>query len=124
LVIEIAIVRPGPIQGDMVHPYLRRRDGIESVEYPSDAVKSVLERTLGVPIFQEQVMQLAVVAAGFTPGKADQLRRSMASWRRNGSLQQFEDKLKSGMTRNGYSLEFADAIYRQILGFGEYGFPE
>jgi len=124
LVIEVAIVRPGPIQGGMVHPYLRRRRGVEPVAYPSPEVKKVLERTLGVPIFQEQVMQLAVVAADFTPGEADRLRRSMAAWRRSGSLQQFEDKLKSGMTRNGYSLEFADAIYRQILGFGEYGFPE
>src|SRR5712692_2931944 len=124
LVIEVAIVRPGPIQGGMVHPYLRRRRGVEPVAYPSLEVKKVLERTLGVPIFQEQVMQLAIVAADFTPGEADRLRRSMAAWRRSGSLQQFEDKLKSGMTRNGYSLEFADAIYRQILGFGEYGFPE
>jgi error-prone DNA polymerase len=124
LVIEVAIVRPGPIQGGMVHPYLRRRRGVEPVAYPSPEVKKVLERTLGVPIFQEQVMQLAVVAADFTPGDADRLRRSMAAWRRSGSLQQFEDKLKSGMTRNGYSQEFADAIYRQILGFGEYGFPE
>jgi len=123
-VIEVAIVRPGPIQGGMVHPYLRRRRGVEPVAYPSLEVKKVLERTLGVPIFQEQVMQLAIVAADFTPGDADRLRRSMAAWRRSGSLQQFEDKLKSGMTRNGYSLEFADAIYRQILGFGEYGFPE
>src|SRR5206468_12130385 len=124
LVIEIAIVRPGPIQGDMVHPYLQRRDGIESVEYPSDAVKSVLERTLGVPIFQEQVMQLAVVAAGFTPGKADQLRRSMAAWRRKGGLEPFHKKLMDGMRKNGISAEFAERIYRQILGFGEYGFPE
>ncbi|HEY6721847.1 MAG TPA: error-prone DNA polymerase [Burkholderiales bacterium] len=124
LVIEIAIVRPGPIQGDMVHPYLRRRDGIEPVEYPSDAVKSVLERTLGVPIFQEQVMQLAVVAAGFTPGKADQLRRSMASWRRNGEIERFREPLIGGMLERGYTREFAERIYSQILGFGEYGFPE
>src|SRR6266581_8613150 len=124
LVIEIAIVRPGPIQGDMVHPYLRRRDGIESVEYPSDAVKSVLERTLGVPIFQEQVMQLAVVAAGFTPGKADQLRRSMASWRRNGDIERFREPLINGMLERHYTREFAERIYSQILGFGEYGFPE
>jgi len=103
LVIEIAIVRPGPIQGDMVHPYLRRRDGIEPVEYPSDAVKSVLERTLGVPIFQEQVMQLAVVAAGFTPGKADQLRRSMASWRRNGDIERFREPLIDGMLERHYT---------------------
>ena len=124
LVIEVAIVRPGPIQGGMVHPYLRRRRGLEPVVYPSPEVKRVLERTLGVPIFQEQVMELAMVAAGFTPGEADRLRRSMAAWRRSGNLDQFEAKLKSGMQRNGYSAEFADSIYRQILGFGEYGFPE
>src|SRR6266567_4651675 len=100
LVIEIAIVRPGPIQGDMVHPYLRRRDGIEAVEYPSNAVKSVLERTLGVPIFQEQVMQLAVVAAGFTPGESDQLRRSMAAWKRKGGLEHLERRLLDGMRAN------------------------
>jgi error-prone DNA polymerase len=124
LVIEVAIVRPGPIQGGMVHPYLRRRRGQEPVAYPSESVKRVLERTLGVPIFQEQVMELAMVAAGFTPGEADRLRRSMAAWKRRGGLQHFEDKLKRGMARNGYSAEFADSIYRQILGFGEYGFPE
>jgi error-prone DNA polymerase len=124
LVIEIAIVRPGPIQGDMVHPYLRRRQGLEPVDYPSEAVKSVLERTLGVPIFQEQVMQLAMVAAGFTPGEADQLRRAMASWRRKGGLEPFRDKLMRGMRERGYPEEFAERIYRQILGFGEYGFPE
>jgi len=124
LVIEIAIVRPGPIQGDMVHPYLKRRQNPDLVEYPSDEVKAVLERTLGVPIFQEQVMQLAVVAAGFTPGEADQLRRSMAAWRRRGGLEPFERRLKDGMKARGYSEEFADRIYRQILGFGEYGFPE
>ncbi len=124
LVIEIAIVRPGPIQGDMVHPYLRRRQGLESVEYPSEAVKSVLERTLGVPIFQEQVMQLAVVAAGFTPGEADRLRRAMASWRRKGGLEPFREKLMEGMRRNGYPPQFAERIYHQVLGFGEYGFPE
>ena len=124
LVIEVAIVRPGPIQGGMVHPYLRRRRGLEAVVYPSSQVKKVLERTLGVPIFQEQVMELAMVAAGFTPGEADQLRRSMAAWRRSGSLDRFEEKLKRGMRANGYSAEFAESIYRQILGFGEYGFPE
>jgi error-prone DNA polymerase len=124
LVIEVAIVRPGPIQGGMVHPYLRRRRGLEPVTYPSSEVKRVLERTLGVPIFQEQVMELAMVAAGFTPGEADRLRRSMAAWRRSGNLDQFEEKLKAGMRGNGYSAEFADSIYRQILGFGEYGFPE
>ncbi|HSD53811.1 MAG TPA: OB-fold nucleic acid binding domain-containing protein, partial [Burkholderiales bacterium] len=124
LVIEVAIVRPGPIQGGMVHPYLRRRNGEEAVHYPSDAVKGVLERTLGVPIFQEQVMSLAVVAAGFTPGEADALRRAMAAWRRKGGLEPFEQRLKDGMRERGYPDEFADQIYRQILGFGEYGFPE
>jgi error-prone DNA polymerase len=124
LVIEVAIVRPGPIQGGMVHPYLRRRNGEEPVVYPSEAVKSVLERTLGVPIFQEQVMSLAVVAAGFTPGEADKLRRAMAAWRRKGGLEPFEKRLKDGMRERGYADEFADQIYRQILGFGEYGFPE
>jgi error-prone DNA polymerase len=124
IVVEVAIVRPGPIQGGMVHPYLRRRQGIEPVSYPSEAVKKVLERTLGVPIFQEQVMQLAVVAAGFTPGEADRLRRAMAAWKRKGGLQPFEQRLKDGMRERGYAPEFADQIYRQILGFGEYGFPE
>jgi error-prone DNA polymerase len=124
LVIEVAIVRPGPIQGGMVHPYLRRRAGLEPVSYPSEAVRAVLERTLGVPIFQEQVMSLAVVAAGFTPGEADRLRRAMAAWRRKGGLEPFERRLKDGMRARGYTEEFADQIYRQILGFGEYGFPE
>jgi error-prone DNA polymerase len=124
LVIEVAIVRPGPIQGGMVHPYLRRRRGLEPVVYPSEAVERVLSRTLGVPIFQEQVMELAMVAAGFTPGEADRLRRSMAAWKKKGGLEHFEQRLKSGMKQNGYPPQFADAIYRQILGFGEYGFPE
>ena len=124
LVIEVAIVRPGPIQGDMVHPYLLRRDGLEKFSYPSEAVRGVLERTLGVPLFQEQVMRLAEVAAGFTPGEADQLRRAMAAWKRKGGLGPFERKLKDGLYRNGYSPEYADRIFRQILGFGEYGFPE
>src|SRR5213592_140215 len=124
LVIEIAIVRPGPIQGDTVHPYLRRRAGTEPIDYPNEAVRKVLERTCGVPIFQEQVMQLAVVAAGFTPGEADQLRRAMAAWRRKGGLEPFHKKLMDGMRKNGISAEFAERIYRQILGFGEYGFPE
>jgi error-prone DNA polymerase len=124
LVIEVAIVRPGPIQGGMVHPYLKRRQGQEPVAYPSDAVKGVLERTLGVPIFQEQVMQLAIVAAGFTPGEADRLRRSMAAWKRKGGLQQFEQRLVEGMGTRGYAPAFAQQVYRQILGFGEYGFPE
>jgi error-prone DNA polymerase len=124
LVIEVAIVRPGPIQGDMVHPYLRRRDKKEPVDYPNEAVKKVLERTLGVPIFQEQVMELAVVAAGFTPGEADRLRRAMAAWRRKGGLEPFRQKLVDGMRKNAIPEEFAERIYRQILGFGEYGFPE
>ncbi len=124
LVIEVAIVRPGPIQGGMVHPYLRRRQGLEPVTYPSEEVKQVLERTLGVPIFQEQVMQLAMVAAGFTPGEADRLRRSMAAWKRKGGLEHFEQRLIRGMLERGYRREFAESIYRQILGFGEYGFPE
>ena len=124
LVIEVAIIRPGPIQGDMVHPYLRRRNGEEAVDYPSEAVKDVLQRTLGVPIFQEQVMQLAVVAAGFTPGEADQLRRAMAAWKRRGGLGPFEEKLITGMRERGYAEGFARQIFRQIEGFGEYGFPE
>jgi error-prone DNA polymerase len=124
LVIEIAIIRPGPIQGDMVHPYLRRREGLERVDYPSAAVEKVLERTLGVPLFQEQVMQLAIVAADFTPGEADQLRRAMAAWKRRGGLEPFEAKLKSRMRAKGYSEEFANRIFQQILGFGDYGFPQ
>jgi error-prone DNA polymerase len=124
LVIEVAIIRPGPIQGDMVHPYLRRRSGEEAVEYPSEEVREVLQRTLGVPIFQEQVMQLAVVAAGFTPGEADRLRRAMAAWKRRGGLGPFEERLIRGMQERGYKEDFARQIFQQILGFGEYGFPE
>jgi error-prone DNA polymerase len=124
LVIEVAIIRPGPIQGDMVHPYLRRRAGEEQVTYPSKAVEQVLERTLGVPIFQEQVMQLAIVAAGFSPGEADQLRRAMAAWRRNGELEKFEQRLIRGMIERGYNEDFAQRLFSQIKGFGEYGFPE
>ncbi len=124
LVIEVAIVRPGPIQGDMVHPYLRRRNGDEPINYPSTDVKAVLKRTLGVPIFQEQVMKLAEVAAGFAPDEADQLRRSMAAWRRKGGLGHFEQRLHDGMRERGYSKEFIQRIFRQIQGFGEYGFPE
>jgi error-prone DNA polymerase len=124
LVVEVAIVRPGPIQGDMVHPYLRRRANKEKVDYPSPEVAAVLERTLGVPIFQEQVMQLAIVAAGFSPGEADRLRRAMGAWKRSGGIEHFKEKLLGGMAANGYSDEFAQRIYRQMLGFGEYGFPE
>ncbi|GAA0856136.1 error-prone DNA polymerase [Aliiglaciecola litoralis] len=124
LVIQIAIVRPGPIQGDMVHPFLRRRDGKEPISYPSEEVANVLSRTMGVPIFQEQVIQLAMVAAGFSGGEADQLRRAMASWKKNGQLMQFQDKLISGMLARGYTQEYAERIFNQICGFGEYGFPE
>jgi error-prone DNA polymerase len=124
LVIEVSIVRPGPIQGGMVHPYLRRRQGLEAVTFPSEEVRDVLERTLGVPIFQEQVMRLAVVAAGFTPGEADKVRRSMAAWKRKGGLEQYERRLIDGMRERGYQEEFAQQIFQQILGFGEYGFPE
>jgi error-prone DNA polymerase len=124
LVIEVAIVRPGPIQGDMVHPYLRRRNGQEPVEYPSEAVRDVLKKTLGVPLFQEQAMKLVVVAAGFTPGEADQLRRAMGAWRRVGVIEQFEGRLINGMLANGYAEEFARSVFRQIEGFGSYGFPE
>jgi error-prone DNA polymerase len=124
LVIEVAIVRPGPIQGGMVHPYLRRRQGLEPVDYPSAAVQQVLERTLGIPIFQEQVMQIAMVAAGFSGGEADDLRRSMAAWKRKGGVQKFHDKLINGMLERGYEEEFAKRIFKQIEGFGEYGFPE
>ena len=124
LVIEVAIVRPGPIQGEMVHPYLRRRSGEEAVTYPSEAVEAVLKRTLGVPIFQEQVMQLAIVAAGFSPGEADRLRRAMAAWKRKGGLEPFQRQLIDGMHERGYHESFAHQIFNQILGFGEYGFPE
>ncbi len=124
LVIEVSIIRPGPIQGGMVHPYLRRRQGLEEISYPSEAVKSALERTLGVPIFQEQVMQIAMKAAGFTGGEADALRRSMAAWKRKGGLEKFYNKIIDGMLANGYKREFAEQIFRQIQGFGEYGFPE
>ncbi|MDG1494615.1 MAG: error-prone DNA polymerase [Porticoccaceae bacterium] len=131
LVIEIAIVRPGPIQGGMVHPYLRRRQGLETVDYPSQEIKSVLERTLGIPVFQEQVIRLAMVAAGFSGGQADQLRRAMASSGKQGSssgsnpsLAQFEQKLTDGMMARGYSLDFAERLFKQIQGFGVYGFPE
>jgi error-prone DNA polymerase len=124
LVIEVAIVRPGPIQGDMVHPYLRRRNREEPVEYPSREVEQVLQRTLGVPIFQEQVMQIAIVAAGFSPGEADALRRAMGAWKRSGGIDHFKDKLFNGMRANRYSDDFIHRIYQQMLGFGEYGFPE
>ncbi|WP_118182565.1 error-prone DNA polymerase [Paraburkholderia phosphatilytica] len=124
LVIEVAIVRPGPIQGGAVHPYLRRRQKLEPVSYPKEALRVALERTLGVPIFQEQVMQIAMIAAGFTPGEADELRRAMAAWKRKGTLQKYYDRIVLGMQERGYERGFAEAIYEQIKGFGEYGFPE
>lgn len=124
LVIQVAIVRPGPIMGGMVHPYLRRREGTEEEDYPSEAIKEVLRRTLGVTIFQEQVMQIAIVAAGFTPGEADALRRAMAAWKHNGNLEPFRQKLIDGMLKNNYTPEYAEKIYRMAQGFGEYGFPE
>ncbi|CAN0313485.1 unnamed protein product, partial [Discosporangium mesarthrocarpum] len=124
LVIEVAIVRPGPIQGDMVHPYLRRRNGEERVSFPSPDLERVLGKTLGVPLFQEQAMQIAIVAAGFTPGEADGLRRAMATFRRSGTIHLFRDKMVRGMVERGYEAEFAERCFRQIEGFGEYGFPE
>jgi len=124
LVIEVAIVRPGPIQGNMVHPYLRRRNGLEPVTYPNQAIRRVLEKTLGVPLFQEQAMRLAMVAAGFTAGEADQLRRAMGGWRRPGLIEQFRHKLISGMLARGLPQQFAEQVFQQIRGFGEYGFPE
>ena len=124
LVVEVAIVRPGPIQGGMVHPYLRRRMGQEAVTYPHPIVEEVLAKTLGVPLFQEQVMRLAILAAGFTPGEADQLRRAMGAWRRTGVLEKFRDKFRNGLLARGFTEQFAEQIYEQIKGFSEYGFPE
>ncbi|HJZ32097.1 MAG TPA: error-prone DNA polymerase [Hyphomicrobiaceae bacterium] len=124
LVIEVAIVRPGPIQGDMVHPYLRRRDQLEPVTYPSEALRAVLQKTLGVPLFQEQAMQIAIVAAGFTPDEADRLRRAMATFRHVGTIHTFREKFIAGMVSNGYDRAFAERCFGQIEGFGEYGFPE
>ncbi len=125
IVIQVAIVRPGPIQGDMVHPYLRRRQGLEKPDYPDDPkLKAVLEKTLGVPLFQEQAMQVAIVGAGFTAGRADQLRRAMATFKQTGGVDKFRDELIAGMTRNGYPLEFAQRMCKQLEGFGSYGFPE
>jgi len=124
LVIEVAIVRPGPIQGDMVHPYLRRRNGEEKIEYPSKELEEILGRTLGVPLFQEQAMKIAIVAAGFTPTEADELRRSMATFKMKGLVTQFEEKLINGMMKNGYTLEYAQRVFKQLEGFGSYGFPE
>ncbi|MEC8562123.1 MAG: error-prone DNA polymerase [Pseudomonadota bacterium] len=124
LVIEIALIRPGPIQGDMVHPYLRRRDGLEKVFYPNDAIRSVLERTLGVPLFQEQIIRLAVVAAGFTAGEADELRRALSSWDKDKIFDSFHKKLIQGMINRGYSKDFSKGLFDRIKGFAEYGFPE
>ena len=124
LVIEVAIVRPGPIQGDMVHPYLRRRAGLEPVTFPSQALRNVLEKTLGVPLFQEQAMRVAMVGAGFTAEEADKLRRVMAAWRRTGAIEKFHVKIVEGMVKNGYTPQFAEQCFNQIRGFGEYGFPE
>ncbi len=124
LVIEVAIVRPGPIQGDMVHPYLRRREGKEPVDYPSPQIRHILERTLGVPLFQEQAMKIAIDAGGFSPSEADQLRRAMATFRRNGTIHDYRDKLIAGMVSRGYRQDFAERCFKQIEGFGDYGFPE
>ncbi len=124
LVIEVAIVRPGPIQGDMVHPYLRRKQGLEPVAYPSKELEAVLAKTLGVPLFQEQAMKIAIVAGGFTPSEADKLRRAMATFKRTGTIGTFRDKMINGMLTNGYERDFAERCFGQIEGFGEYGFPE
>jgi error-prone DNA polymerase len=124
LVVEVAIVRPGPIQGDMVHPYLRRRQGLEPVNYPSKELEAVLSKTLGVPLFQEQAMKIAIVAGGFTPSEADKLRRAMATFRRMGTIGTFRDKMVEGMVAKGYARDFAERCFGQIEGFGEYGFPE
>ncbi len=124
LVVQVAIVRPGPIQGGMVHPYLKARKDPKNVKYPSDALQAALGRTLGVPIFQEQVMEIAMLAADFSPGEADELRRSMAAWKRSGGVHKFHGRLVGQMVKNGYTLEFSEAIFKQMLGFGEYGFPE
>jgi len=124
LVIEVAIVRPGPIQGDMVHPYLRRRNKEEDVEYPSKELEEILHKTLGVPLFQEQAMKIAIVAAGFTPAEADELRRSMATFKAKGMVSTFHEKLIKGMMQRGYTLEYAERVFKQLEGFGSYGFPE
>lgn len=124
LVVQVAIVRPGPIQGDMVHPYLRRREGLEPVHYPKPELERVLGKTLGVPLFQEQAMQVAISCAGFTPGEADMLRKSMATFKHSGGVSAFKAKLIDGMVANGYERDFAEATFRQLEGFGSYGFPE
>ena len=124
LVIEVAIIRPGPIQGDMVHPYIRRRNGEEKVEFPSDALGEVLGKTLGVPLFQEQAMQIAIIGAGFSPDEADRLRRSLATFKKHGNVSEFRTRFMKGMRANGYDDDFADRCFSQIEGFGSYGFPE
>ena len=124
LIIEVAIVRPGPIQGDMVHPYLRRRNGEEPIDYPSAEIKDILQRTKGVPLFQEQAMEIAIVAAGFSPNEADELRRSMATFKAKGEVSRFHKKMVSGMVAKGYSADFANRVFNQLKGFGSYGFPE
>jgi DNA-directed DNA polymerase III PolC len=124
LVIQVAIIRPGPIQGDMVHPYLRRRNGEEKVNFPSDALGQVLGKTLGVPLFQEQAMQIAIVGAGFTPEEADRLRRALATFKKHGNVSEFHDRFMKGMLKNGYDADFAQRCFSQIEGFGSYGFPE
>ena len=124
LVIEVAIIRPGPIQGDMVHPYIRRRNKEEPVDFPSDALGEVLGKTLGVPLFQEQAMQIAIIGAGFTPDEADRLRRSLATFKKHGNVSEFKNRFLTGMQKNGYDLDFAERCFSQIEGFGSYGFPE
>ncbi|TIX27357.1 MAG: error-prone DNA polymerase, partial [Mesorhizobium sp.] len=124
LVIEVAIVRPGPIQGDMVHPYLRRRQGKEKPEYPKPELEEILGRTLGVPLFQEQAMKIAIVAGGFRPGEADELRRAMATFKRTGTIGNYRKRMVDGMVLRGYEKDFAERCFKQIEGFGEYGFPE
>ncbi len=122
--IEVAIIRPGPIQGDMVHPFIRRRNGEEEVEFPSDALGQVLGKTLGVPLFQEQAMQIAIIGAGFSPEEADRLRRSLATFKKHGNVSEFHDRFMRGMLKNGYDEDFAARCFSQIEGFGSYGFPE
>lgn len=124
LVIEVAIVRPGPIQGDMVHPYLKRRQGLEATSYPSPELEHILKKTYGVPLFQEQAMKIAIVAAGFTPGEADKLRRAMTTFKRTGGVGPAKDKFIAGMLANGYDMDFVQRCFGRIEGFGSYGFPK
>ena len=124
MIVEVAIVRPGPIQGDMVHPYLRRRNKEEEIDYPKEELREVLEKTYGVPLFQEQAMRIAIVAAGFSAGESDQLRRAMATFRKSGTIGIYREKFISGMIENGYEPDFAERCFKQIEGFADYGFPE